>query len=502
MATSCSPRPNSSAFRSTQFAARAFTARTMPVFGYGCAVFMQSDIVNFQRQGWAPEEILAGLAAVLPKNIFLYVASIPNLAKLGTRFILQGGTQHNLAVVKAEVDFIRANFRGTGVEPEIIVHEHCGESGAIGAAVEARRLWTRWPPDALHRPRRGPPHRLSHDASGGDALQLLQERLPANVHRRCDRPPRRRRSSVAAGWPSSRRSRGPTNEQRLIIATCEKGAVEDVESMRGIKADLDAIKKDNPNFVEIAAREVWHPRKPECVADPIPARAWTKKARRRAALIERRRRLRIGMPRVLNMYVHAPFFSGYFESLGVPAANLVYSDFTSNDLYRQGAGRGAIDPCFPSKIAIAHVHNLLFVKHAKKPLDVIFFPMVDMLQSPLTNLQGTNACPTVTVTPETVKAAFTKESNVFAEHGVAYLDPLVNFADRQLLGQQMFRALEPVLGLSPEENARAIDVGFRELAAYEAGIRRRARAVLDQLEQRPSPRHRPARRGRTTTIPD
>src|SRR5262247_1795257 len=124
-----------------EFADRAFAATAMPMFGYGCAVFMQSDIVNFQRQGWAPEEILAGLAAVLPKNIFLYVASIPNLAKLGTRFILQGGTQHNLAAVKAEVDFIRSNFRSAGVEPEIIVHEHCGESGAIGAAVEALRLW-------------------------------------------------------------------------------------------------------------------------------------------------------------------------------------------------------------------------------------------------------------------------------------------------------------------------------------------------------------------------
>ena len=32
------------------------------------------------------------------------------------------------------------NFRGAGREPEIIVHEHCGESGAIGAAVEALRL--------------------------------------------------------------------------------------------------------------------------------------------------------------------------------------------------------------------------------------------------------------------------------------------------------------------------------------------------------------------------
>src|SRR5262249_43525244 len=73
-----------------EFADCAFTANAMPLFGYGCAVFMQSDIVNFQRQGWAPEEILAGLAAVLPKNIFLYVASIPNLAKLGTKFVLQG----------------------------------------------------------------------------------------------------------------------------------------------------------------------------------------------------------------------------------------------------------------------------------------------------------------------------------------------------------------------------------------------------------------------------
>jgi activator of 2-hydroxyglutaryl-CoA dehydratase len=125
-----------------EFADRAFAATSMPMFGYGCAVFMQSDIVNFQRQGWGPEEILAGLAAVLPKNIFLYVASIPSLAKLGTKFVLQGGTQHNLAAVKAEVDFIRSNFSGSEVEPEIIVHEHCGESVAIGAAVEARLLWT------------------------------------------------------------------------------------------------------------------------------------------------------------------------------------------------------------------------------------------------------------------------------------------------------------------------------------------------------------------------
>ena len=80
-------------YKVEEYADIAFAAKTMPIFGYGCAVFMQSDIVNFQRQGWRGEEILAGLANVLPKNIFLYVAGIPNLAKLGSRFILQGGTQ-------------------------------------------------------------------------------------------------------------------------------------------------------------------------------------------------------------------------------------------------------------------------------------------------------------------------------------------------------------------------------------------------------------------------
>jgi predicted nucleotide-binding protein (sugar kinase/HSP70/actin superfamily) len=275
------------------------------------------------------------------------------------------------------------------------------------------------------------------------------------------------------------------DERRLIIATCEKGSVEDVDAMRGIKSGIDAIKKENPNFVEIAAKEAFKARCPDKVADPAPRlRRWTPGAvRERAALIERREKLRIGMPRVLNMYTYAPFFSAYFESLGVLAGNLVYSDYTSGELYREGAGRGAIDPCFPAKVAVAHVHNLLFAKHAKKKLDCIFFPMVDVLHTSLTHLQGSNACPTVTVTPETAKAAFTKESNVFAELGVPYLCPLVNFGDRPLLCRQMFDAWAPILGVSPEENRRAIDVAFASLLAYEADIQRRAREVLDRLER-------------------
>jgi predicted nucleotide-binding protein (sugar kinase/HSP70/actin superfamily) len=88
----------------------------------------------------------------------------------------------------------------------------------------------------------------------------------------------------------------------------------------------------------------------------------------------------------------------------------------------------------------------------------------------------------VTATPETVKAAFTKENDVFADNNVKYLNPVLNFADRKLFAYQMLQAFQSVLGLSEEENDRAVESGFQALKDYEANIRQRARQVIDQLE--------------------
>ena len=237
-----------------QYADLAFSAKSMPVFGYGCAVFMQSDIVNFQRQGWRAEEILAGLAAVLPKNVFLYVASIPNLAALGTRFVLQGGTQNNMAVVKAEVDFIQNSFRAAGKKPEIIVHEFCGESGAIGAAVESLRLWSKG---------------LQTSFVGLEAVRKIQYRTTRNEATRCNFCKnnclrtfidiRTAPKDDLAFVPIQKVTKVPLmhGEQRLIIATCEKGLVEDINDMKDIKAGIDEIKDKYPNFVDFAAHEVF-----------------------------------------------------------------------------------------------------------------------------------------------------------------------------------------------------------------------------------------------------
>src|SRR4029453_13331723 len=111
-----------------QYAEVAVQARLAPKFSYGCAVFLDSDRVNFQKEGFGRDELLAGLALVLPKNIWQYVVQIPRMAELGTNFVLEGATQYNMAALKAQVDYIEKRVPNAKVS----VHPHPGEAGAIG----------------------------------------------------------------------------------------------------------------------------------------------------------------------------------------------------------------------------------------------------------------------------------------------------------------------------------------------------------------------------------
>jgi predicted nucleotide-binding protein (sugar kinase/HSP70/actin superfamily) len=66
---------------------------------------------------------------------------------------------------------------------------------------------------------------------------------------------------------------------------------------------------------------------------------------------------------------------------------------------------------------------------------------------------------------------------------MVYMDPILNLQDQRICADQMFKAWGPVLGLSREENQRALDAGFKALADCEEDIRRQARETLDQLER-------------------
>jgi predicted nucleotide-binding protein (sugar kinase/HSP70/actin superfamily) len=59
----------------------------------------------------------------------------------------------------------------------------------------------------------------------------------------------------------------------------------------------------------------------------------------------------------------------------------------------------------------------------------------------------------------------------------------LNLADRKLFSLQMYRAWAPVLGVSEEENDRAIEVAFKAQENYDASLRQRARETLEMLER-------------------
>jgi predicted nucleotide-binding protein (sugar kinase/HSP70/actin superfamily) len=169
--------------------------------------------------------------------------------------------------------------------------------------------------------------------------------------------------------------------------------------------------------------------------------------------------------------------------LGVPFENIEFSAWTDHELYRRGARRGSVDPCFPSKLGIPHVHDLLYRVHPKKPLSHIFFPMVDSFPSWLHGVQARRACPTVVLTAEATHAAFIKEGDLFAERGIVFKKTFLNLDEPLFCARQMYDDWKDELGLSPGEARRAVFAGLQAMDGWQEKLRRDTRRLIDRLEQ-------------------
>jgi activator of 2-hydroxyglutaryl-CoA dehydratase/predicted nucleotide-binding protein (sugar kinase/HSP70/actin superfamily) len=458
-----------------QYADVAFQARLAPKFSYGCAVFLDSDRVNFQKEGYSKEELLAGLALVLPKNIWQYVVQIPRMAELGRVFVLQGGTQKNIAALKAQVDYIEKRVPNADVH----LHPHCGEAGAIGAAFEALRV-TR---------RRGTTTFVGLDQA--IALNFVSKN---DEETRCNFCP----NNCSRTFIDTRTLDGKS--ARYISGfSCEKGTVENIDALKLLNKERQKRMKQYPNLVDYEAKLAFKsfyepapmPQHGALVDDIVVKRTLMgavrhkpiKRAFERSSAENwaKRRDARIGIPRVLNLYSTGPFWRTYFEVLGVDSRNVVFSDETSEELWQAGCKYGSVDPCYPSKVCQAHIHNLLFKHHEKKPLDYIFFPAITHVPTYIVNQMDTTSCPVVSGTPKVIRAAFTKETDFFQERGITYLDTAVTLNEPLMLKHQMFREFGPLLGMTEDESDFAVDQAFKAIDAFENEMQRKGTEILDEV---------------------
>ncbi|MGA8037739.1 MAG: acyl-CoA dehydratase activase-related protein [Candidatus Acidiferrales bacterium] len=192
-----------------------------------------------------------------------------------------------------------------------------------------------------------------------------------------------------------------------------------------------------------------------------------------------RSKLRVGIPKVLNIWTTHQFWVGFLKSLGVSSENIVFSSDTSEEQGREfGKGRGTVDCCYPVKAMSGHYGELIFGQ--KNKVSVILSPMIHSLPSLLHgHVVDTVTCTRVMAGPENIKAGFMKERDIFAENNIVHASPFVSLGDRHMVAEQLFTGLKNVFDLDLEEATRATAAGFAALDKFTNKARQHSRDVLE-----------------------
>ncbi len=113
------------------FARIGLFARRPVNLGSRCTVFMNSSVKQAQKDGASVEDISAGLSISIVKNAVYKVIRAASADDLGKHIVVQGGTFHNDAVLRAFEQEL---------EREVTRPTIAGIMGAFGAALAARDL--------------------------------------------------------------------------------------------------------------------------------------------------------------------------------------------------------------------------------------------------------------------------------------------------------------------------------------------------------------------------
>jgi predicted CoA-substrate-specific enzyme activase len=412
----------------------ALRAPRAPAFTVGCAIFLDTDRVTFQREGFAPDEVLAGLARALVRNVWEFVVPAP-AATLGRDFLLTGGTHKNLAVAYAQAEYLRERAPNARVR----VHPHPELCGAIGAALAA----------AARIGEGGVSASRFVGFARADAVEVLAATGEATRCTRCELGCARTVLSITAG--------STADEARTLVVgnACERGA--DVGSTR------ERSRAHAPDLLADEATRMFE----QLLPRPHVA------ARPNAPVI--------GLPRVMGLYRCAPLVLHYLRALGVPDDRVVISPPTSDALFQDGARHGVADPCFPAKLVLSHVDWLLH--RAPRPIEVLLMPAITHACVAPNGTTDTASCPIVTAFGHTTVAALRRGDDVLARLGVRALTPDLDLGDARRLGTQLHEAFRALLDVTEEQHARAFTHALAAQHALGIRLRRRGAKILAQAAE-------------------
>jgi predicted CoA-substrate-specific enzyme activase len=303
--------------------------------GTRCSVFMNSKVKEALKDGVAVDDIAAGLAYSVVKNALYKVIKIKNIEELGENIFVQGGTFKNDAVLRAFELLTGKNVVRLNISEYM---------GAFGAALYAKDFCKRHPDyqtqfnikviDDLEFRRK-----IFHCQGCGFFCEITQSKFPNGnkfyTGHRCDK--------FFSNKPVTDRIK------------------------ENFFRDKEEILFNVDKYIPKEALPEIDPRKPV-----------------------------IGIPRVLSVYEHYPFFYSFFRKLGF---EVVLSDNTTKKMYYKGLRTVTADSlCLPAKVANGHILNLI-----DKKVDRIFYPSIVFEAKVGKDAKSAYNCPIVTGYGEVLK---------------------------------------------------------------------------------------------------
>ena len=387
-----------------QFAKEGLLA-PMPIdLGSRCTVFMNSKVKQAQKEGATVPDIAAGLAYSVIKNALYKVLKVKDPKDLGDHIVVQGGTFYNEAV-------LRAFEKLMGVE--VIRPDVSGLMGAYGMALLASEA-----AEELQNQ-----HSTLLDIDGLKSLQV------STSMRNCGLCSNNCMLTINA-----------FSDGRTYVTgnRCDRGAGDMIQEKH----------KPVPNMVDAKLRRYFD----YFLKKNIP---------------EFEGKLRIGIPRVLNIYEDFPFWFTFFHQLG---CEVVLSNYTTKDQYNKAIDTIPSDTaCYPAKAVHGHIRDL-----AEAQVDLIWYPCIQ--HGPKEFSRNNNYhCPMVISYPELIR---NNMQDVMGE--TPFYAPFLPLADKKSLVPALVKALKD-LPFSKGEISDAVEVAWAEQEKCKADYREMTKKTVSRL---------------------
>ena len=179
-------------------------------------------------------------------------------------------------------------------------------------------------------------------------------------------------------------------------------------------------------------------------------------------------RLKIGIPRVLNIFENYPFWHTLLNESGF---EIVLSPESTLSIFRKGAGYVMSDNiCFPAKLVHGHILSLV-----EQNVDRIFYPIIPKEEKEFEKTTNSYNCPVVSGYPDVVQSSMETEE----KFGIPFDKPVITFNNNKALEKACEKYLSS-LGVQKKTFKKAFEKALATRQSIKTLLRDSQKEILEK----------------------